>query len=300
MPMALKVLVYPLFALFCFVFFCLVLFPFDSVRGRIESEIKRSLGGAYDITIGKIDLSLPAGVDIEKVHVFSLQGQRTKVAQIDEAELNIGLLALVMGKLDVNYDIRAAGGRIQGNFKQTKENIAVEADLKNVNLAAVPLIKENWGIGISSDVDGDVDIELYPRTPLKNNGSIQLKIDQLKTEAGNIKGFLALPDLTLATPQSQSKIDVIMNRGSVEIRKLGLSGGDLTLDLGGKVYLAQRLSNLRFNVRGKMGVSEKLDKALPFLMIVQKYKGQDGLYPLTMTGQLRKPNIRIGEFRVPM
>ena len=112
--------------------------------------------------------------------------------------------------------------------------------------------------------------------------------------------ILPLPALNLATPQGRSTVDIVMNRGSIEIRSMNLKGGDLDLGIGGKIYLAQRVNNFRFNLRGKLGFGEKIAEAIPLLMIIEKQKGPDGLYPVTITGQVRKPNIRIGDFRVPI
>ena len=143
-------------------------------------------------------------------------------------------------------------------------------------------------------------MEIYPSNPSRNNGSIKLKIDKLQTEAGTIKEFIELPALTLAAPEGKSQIDLVMNRGSMEIQAMELKGGDLTIDMGGKVYFTQRVRNFRFNIRGKLGLGPKIIEAIPLIASMKKYKGEDGLYPVSVTGQMHRPNIRIGKFRVPL
>ena len=79
------------------------------------------------------------------------------------------------------------------------------------------------------------------------------------------------------------------------------TGGDLDLDLKGSVSLKGRgPEDYRLDIKGGFKMSENLTKALPFLFIIEKQKNAQGVYPLTVTGRLGKPNIQIGKFRVPM
>jgi hypothetical protein len=36
------------------------------------------------------------------------------------------------------------------------------------------------------------------------------------------------------------------------------------------------------------------------LFLIEKQKNEQGIYPLSLTGRLGRPNIQIGKFRVPM
>ncbi len=300
MPTALRIIIYPIFALLSFIVFFVMLFPFESIKGRIETEVERGLGGQYEVKIKELAMAPLTGVAIDNVVVSEKRGKREPVFTLDKATVHVDILPLIWGALKVGYDLRSTGGRIYGRLERSGDQMKVEATLKDLNLAAVPLLKTKWGVGLSSDVDGTVDLELYPRAPLRNNGTIQLKIPKLKVGESNIMNMMTLPPMDLAAAKGQSQVDIIMNRGSIEIRSFDLKGGDLTLALGGKVYLAQRVSNFRFNIRGKLGFNDKVMKAIPLLMVVEKQKGPDGLYPLTVTGQIRKPNIRVGDFRIPI
>lgn len=302
MPTALRIIVYPIFAIVCFFIFFLLLFPFDSVKVRIEVEAEKGLGAQYDVRIGEMSLAPLTGVSMQNVQIVEKGGKRQSLFKLDSAKIHVDVLPLIWGAIKLGYDLKSDGGRMYGRLSRSGDQINIEADLKNVNAAVVPWTKVKWGVGLSSDIDGKIDMELFPRAPLSNNGSIQLQIQNLKLDKVDIKGILTLPAVSLATPEGKSKVDVRMNRGSVEIRSLDLKGGDATLGLGGKIYLAQRVSNFRFNIRGKMGFSEEIGKEIPFLDLpfIQKQKDPDGFYPITMTGQIRRPNIRVGSFKVPI
>ena len=77
-----------------------------------------------------------------------------------------------------------------------------------------------------------------------------------------------------------------------------ISGGQG--ELKGKIFLSSRMANYRLNLRGQFSVSEKLNEAFPFLFIVDSQKKEDGSYPLSITGRISRPSIKIGTFTVPL
>lgn len=300
MPVYLRIIIYPLFGFVCFAIFFIFLFPFASIKGRIQTEAERALGNQYRVQIGEVSLVPMTGIGLSKVVISEKAGEQRKMMVLDKGKMHFSLLPFLWGALSMGYDLESAGGRVFGRLEQSDSQINLEADLRDVNLVALPFIKAKWGVDLSSDVDGKIDMELYPKTPIRNNGSIQLNIQKLKMGESNIMKFFKLPPLDLAAPQGKSRVDIVMNRGNIEIRSLDLKGGEITLSLGGKIYLAQRVSHFRLNIRGKFGIDEKRAKDFVLLSVIGKQKGEDGLYPLTVTGQIRRPNIRIGEFRVPI
>lgn len=300
MPMVVRIIVYPIFAVGSFLIFCAFLFPFDSIRTRIETEAEKGLGGQYEVQISKMSLAPLTGLALKQVTVKEKSGSRMTVLKVDGAEVHFELLPLIWGAVRLGFDLESAESRVKGRFAQSGPQLNVQVDIEDLNVAQFPMLEAKWGLALESKIDGKVDVEIYPASPLKNNGSIQLAVDKLAMKKSDIKGLFPLPAMTFAAPQGKSTVDIVMNRGSVEVRSLNLGGGDFTANLGGKVYLAQRVDNFRFNIRGKLGVSEKLIKELPILMILEKQKGTDGLYPITVTGQVRQPNIRIGDFKIPL
>jgi len=299
-PVPLRIIVYPLFALLSFLIFFVVLFPFDSIKGRIEAEAEKGLGGKYQVRISDLSMAPISGINMEEVIIREKGGEQIRVFRLDGALLSVDLLPLLWGSMRVAFDLEVDGGSITGKISRSGDELEVHVDIEKLNLAAFPIIKQNYGVDLSSDIDGKIDMEIYPQSPLRNNGAILLNFNSLKMAESNIMNVFPLPPLVLAAPQGKSKIDFVMNKGNIEIRELDLRGGDLDLDLGGKVYLAQRISNFRFNLRGKLGFSEKLANELPMLAIVEKQKTPDGLYPINITGRLKKPNIKVGEFKIPL
>lgn len=73
------------------------------------------------------------------------------------------------------------------------------------------------------------------------------------------------------------------------------------MDLKGKLTLrGKSFKDYRLSFAGGLKISENLVKAVPFLMILDQQKNKQGIYPLTITGRVGKPIIRIGKFKLPI
>lgn len=300
MPVALRIVVYPLFAIVTFLIFVVMLFPFESVKTRIEMEAERGLGGEYDVLIQELSMAPLSGVSMEKVTVRKRGTEEDPMLKLDTVELHFEILPLLWGSLRVSFDLDIGKSALVGRIARAGSELQVKVDLDKLNIADFPILKQLYGVDLSSDIDGDIDMEIYPTTPLKNNGSVILNIKSLKLGESNIMDVFPMPAITLAAAKGKSNVDMVMNRGNIEIREMDLRGGDLDLDLGGKVFLAQRVSNFRFNLKGKLGFSDRLADELPALAIISQQQGEDGLYPISITGRLNKPSIKVGDFKLPL
>ena len=116
----------------------------------------------------------------------------------------------------------------------------------------------------------------------------------------NIGGAgIPLPE-TAITKGRDSRLKLTIDKGAVNVDEFRLAGGDLGLDLKGKVFLSTVLSNYRLNLTGSFAISDKLGQAIPFLFMAEKQKQADGSYPLTITGRLSEPAIKVGTFTLPL
>lgn len=299
MPKPLQIIVYPVFAILTFFLFVLMLFPVDSIKARLISAAEQGLGGRYNVEIRDMSMSPFSGVGMEKVVVTQKGGDKLAVLKLEQATVDISIMPLLWGSVQVDFDVDVDGGSLTGEMIQSGGALQIDADMKNFNVAGIPYLEINYGIPLSSNIDGTIDMEIFPQAPLRNNGSIKLAFKNLKLGESNIKGVFPLPSLLLAAPEGKSDLDVVMNRGNIEVRSFKLKGGDLDIALDGKITLAQKVSNFRINLRGKVGFSKKVEEELPILAMVEKQKGEDGLYPIKITGRLNKPKIEVGDFKLP-
>ncbi len=301
MPTALKIILYPVFAFLSLVVFTVALFPFDSVKNRVSTEMEIALGGQYAISIGQLSPSPLMGAVLKDLEIRRRGGSGPPV-KLSKVSLKFSLLPLLSGFVEVDFDLRAERGHALGSVSSKKGGIALALKMDRLDLALADFVLQEFNIPLSGIVNGTVNIEIYAQDPLRNTGKVKLEIPDLKLGEINIaEGLLQIPALRLAQAgEVSSKIDLEVKKGNIEVKALQFLGGDIDLKADGKVYGAKRMENYRFNLKGNLKVSQEVADKIPLLLAVEKQKAADGSYPLTITGRITKPSIRIGDFKLPI
>lgn len=301
MPKILKILLYPLIFFVATLAFVVVLFPYDSVKMRVAREIEKAMGGAYQISIGTLSPDFPSGALLKDVEMKSRGGEASRSLKLNSANLKFALLPLLSGTMEVDFDLRPPQGRASGSYAFKKGGIFLNLKADRFDLGLVSFLTKDAGIPVGGQVSGDVALELYTQDPLKNTGKINLQV--LELALGEISlgdGTFKVPAMKLAATGAGSRVDAAINRGNFEVKALTLTGGDLVLDTNGKIYGARKADNYRFNLKGTFKVSQEFADKIQILALVDKQKQADGTYPFTITGRVMKPNIRIGDFKLPL
>ncbi len=300
MPTVLRIIVYPVFGLVCLILFSVILFPFDSLKGRVAREIEQGLGGGYAITIGGLAPAPIAGMVLKDVQLRPRGAPDAPPVKLDKAKLKFALFSLLTGSIEVDFDLRPPTGRAQGSFSRKRGGMALSLKMSQFDLALAAFLAQKAGIPLSGKVGGEASIEIHSDDPLRNSGKISLQIPELVLGETSL-GFLKLPALRLAqADQPGSGLEVQINRGNIEVQTLRLTGADVGLEASGKVYGARRADNFRFNLKGVLRISDEIIAKVPILSTIEKQKQPDGTYPFTVTGRIMKPSIRIGDFKLPI
>jgi len=297
----LKILLYPLVFVVSLVLFSVLLFPFDSLKTRVGSEIENAMGGGYQVTVGALSPSLPNGAVLKNVEIRSKGDVPSAPLKIAEAKVKVALLPLVSGAVEIDFDLKPPQGRASGAVSWKGGGLDINAKLDRFDLGLIAFLTQKAGIPISGMVSGNVDLELYSQDPLRNSGTAVLQVLDLGLgEISLAEGAFKVPAMKLAQAGSNSKIDIQVSRGNFEVRSLQLAGGDLEFNTDGKVYGARRADNYRFNLKGSFKPTPDFAQKFQLLGLVEKQKAADGSYPFTITGRILKPSIRIGEFKLPI
>ncbi|HSA58691.1 MAG TPA: type II secretion system protein GspN [bacterium] len=297
----LKILLYPVVFFLSLVLFSVLLFPFDSVKNRAATEIENAMGGGYQVTIGKLSPSLPSGAVLKDIEIRPRGSAAAAPMKLSQAKVKVGLLALLSGGLEVDFDVKPPQGRATGAFIRKGGGMEIEAKLDRFDLGLISFLTQRAGIPVTGTVSGNVSLEMYPQDPLRNTGSAVLQVLDLGLgEISLAEGAFKVPAMKLAQTGGNSKIDIQVSRGNLEVKSLQLAGGDLDLNTDGKVYGARRADNYRFNLKGSFKPTPDFAQKFQILGLVEKQKAADGSYPFTITGRVSKPSIRIGEFKLPI
>lgn len=303
MSKALKIIVYPLLFLMSFVLFLYWMFPYDVVKERITGAVEAQLGGGVEVDIQSMSPYWFSGIDIKGLTIG--QGGADKSVPLlscQRVRARAAIFSLLVGSPAVSFDVRMGKGEISGSVKVAEDSLSIEAELDDVDLGNLKLIAAGAGLNLSSRIDGEISLRIDRQRSIRSTGRIALELLDLKIAASQLalgEMQLPLPDLVLAKGR-ESQIKVEIGKGTVNVEAFKLVGGDLGIDLKGKVFLSSKVDNYRFNLNGGFTASKALSDALPFLFIVEQQKAEDGSYPITITGRLAKPSIKVGTFTVPL
>lgn len=307
MPRLLKYLLYAGFFFFSFFLFVYWFFPVESLKSRITLAAEHFLGPDYQVQIGEMDVYRLTGVALKTLAIKQTrEGKSLPVLQADRIRARVGIFSLLLRRPNVSLDMRLGKGRLSGRLKQQEEGWLLEGNFSDLNLKQVPYLRVTSGLDLTSSIQGKLSLLYNQKQPLRTEGKIRIAMDQLALKESTIPlgemGTFPLPALQLA--KSTSVVEAEINKGSIRMEKLVLNGGDLQLDLKGRVFMAPSISHYRVNLQGDFHFSPKLWGVLdpilpePFAKELQKQKGTGDRYPLSISGQLANPQIYSGALRL--
>jgi type II secretion system protein N len=303
MPRLFKYVSYLVLFAVLYAFFLYWVFPYDTLKERILGDVERQLGGGLQVSAKSLEPHWFSGVDIEGLEVEG-PGERgmVKLVNFKRVRARAALVPLIFGSVRVKFQLDIGKGEISGSAKVGEEMIAIKVDVDDLNLSDFAFIQERTGLKIVSQIDGKADLQVNRQQAVRSTGNVGITFQNLRLAGSQLKlGELALevPDLLIAKGKD-SRIKMSLGKGTATFENFDLKGGDLGLEMKGKIFLSSRMANYRLNLRGQFSVSEKLNEAFPFLFIVDSQKKEDGSYPLTITGRVSRPSIKIGTFTVPL
>ncbi|HPW45591.1 MAG TPA: type II secretion system protein GspN [bacterium] len=300
-----KMFKYALYISLFFVSFVIFLYwslPYSILKDRIVAAIEQQLSNKYEIVVEDFSPYWFTGIDVRGLKVKSLDEGGAELLKVNRAKGRASLTSLIFGSPKISFDLDIGRGEISGSAVQSADEILLNMSLDDVDLKNFDVVGASTKMPISSQIDGRVDLKIDRQRPIRSEGKLELHLDDIKIAATNAKlGELEmpLPDLVISKGRG-SLLKLEIGKGTVTVLSFKLSGGDLELDITGKIFLSNDIANYRFNLNGTFKASETLEKALPFLFIVEKQKGEDGRYPLSITGRLARPLIKIGTFTLPI
>lgn len=285
-----------------FILFLYWFFPYEVIKDRITGMLEQRLGGGLAVEIKELKPYWFSGVEINGFTVGEPGEEEKALVDFRKVYARASLFSLLFGSTSVSFDVEVGKGEIVGSVRQSDEALTIDAEFSDVNLGDLKLISARTGLSIGSKIDGDIELKIDRQRPLHSTGRITLVLADIHMASSEVRlgeVVLPLPELVISKGR-ESRIRLEIDKGTVNVDSFKLAGGDLVLDIKGKVFLSSRLENYRFNLDGSFLPSKKLSEALPFMFIIEQGKQEDGSYPIAITGRVGRPSIKIGTFTLPM
>jgi type II secretion system protein N len=260
-----------------FVFFVVILFPYQSLKGYIFNRIYKQTG--IYLVADDIYLSLFGwpGIGMKNVDATIPFNGRELEFSSQKMIARVGLAGLFPPT--ASYSLKATGlkkgGDLFAKFSQNKGGTNAQFWTEEVNLEQFFTSSTDAVKGIITS-DGSLS---YDATDLsKSQGYVNLNLTKLKTPAQNLQGII-IPDVNFGA--IKSKINI--RNGGVEINSFQMGGtnSDVTGSISGDIRLGTNLMRSVLNITLRLELSNQFRDNPNSATIVSVFNSIDNTKPGT-------------------
>jgi len=287
--------------IFFFFLFLILFFPLDSIARHFLSQVEVASKGAYRITVGEMDPNVLFKSVFKNFQVHRVgKGSSQLIADIPELKIGVSYLALIGGTVKASFVASGRKGEMEGDLILSQNEVHLDSEMDGFSLQNVPYLSDLLTVPLEGRLDGKADVDFFSKQMNKNRAKIDLKLQEFRIPASKVTPYpgvdLDLPETNLSGKGGAFK--VALEKGKLTIDQFALPGEDLSVNVSGSIQLSPRFPLSRLNLEGNFRVSDKISQAIPLLVVIEKQKGEDGSYPVTITGRFNRPSLTIGTFEV--
>ena len=240
---------YPLFFSACFVFFAYQTFPYERLADRL---VQLAHAQGYELEIIDLTNSGLTGLTFENLRVvIPAEGEDSTPGEVifEELTVSASLFSLMSDTKSYSFDAELAGGEADGDISVGEDSLEVEADLEDIDLAALSILREFTKVPLAGILNGEISLRM-PSEVAESTGDVEITIEGLTVGDGESKldipgwGGLTLDQADVGNLEFVATIE----EGLANIERATAHGKDLELDVLGRVRLQRPLKNSAPNV----------------------------------------------------
>jgi type II secretion system protein N len=310
---------YPLFYVFCLLFFAKLTFPYDRLKRRIETAFNAAQTGPKPsrLEIEEMSSYWLRGIEAENISLTSAapltptedgKPPEPNVTNVEHAHASVSILRLLFGTLSLSFGADAFAGELSGHYVGSEDEREIEVELSDVNVGDVPFFVDTVGLPLSGQMNGTLEFDL-PEAKLANaNGMVEITITAFTVGDGKakIRNTIALPQLDAG----QFELKATASEGTLNIETFKVEGPDLELNADGAIRLrdpfeasmadmnlsfkfSDRYKNKNDVTRGLFGApGSSIPGAFDLDPKIRNAKQTDGSYSWRITGTLPNMNFQ--------
>ena len=264
---------FALYFVIAFVTFLVLLFPFDRIKSRIESEV--SLRTPLELTIRRISPRFINRFVLADVVLSDRTGRVLFETQTVHA--HVSLFGFLRGLTSLDIKAKAYGGELSVRSEQGVKRRFVAVDADSLDIASYTLLK-NLGVKVSGRLGGSLEVS-------GDAGKAKFLLKNLASRELTVKGF-PVPDLDF----DQAWIEGDLKGDRFTIRKLELDRKELKVRVSGDLVMRERGT---LNLAVKLKPSERLAKEQALLLSLLKNRDAEGFYLFSLGGTVGEPAPRM-------
>jgi type II secretion system protein N len=256
-----------------FLAFFVLLFPFDRIKGRLESEVRSRT--QLELNVARISPRFLNRFVLADVVLSDRSG--SVLFESPSVHTHVSLFGFLRGLLSMNMKTQAYGGELSVRTEQGAKRRFISVDADSLDLASYTFLK-NLGLKLSGKLGGSFEMT-------GDAGKGRFVIKNLASRELKIKGF-PVPDLDF----EQGWIEGEIKGDRFTIKKLELDGKELKVRVSGDLVMRERGT---LNLAVKLKPSERLVQEQAALLSLLKNRDAEGYYLFSLGGTLAEPMPRL-------
>ncbi len=264
---------FALYFVIAFVTFLVVLFPFDRIKTRLESEVRTRT--QMELNIARVSPQFLNRFVLSDVVLSDRTGR--VLFESPAVHAHVSLFNFLRGIVAVTMKAHAYGGELAVKTEQGPKRRFFAIDADSLDIATYSLLKD-LGLKVSGNLGGTFEMN-------GDAGKGRFLLKGFATRELKIKGF-PVPDLDF----EQGWIEGDIKGDRLTIKKLDLDGKELKVRVSGDLVMRERGT---LNLAVKLKPSERLAKEQSGLLSLLKNRDAEGFYQFTLGGTLAEPFPRL-------
>jgi type II secretion system protein N len=274
-------------------------FPYDRVKDLV---VAMAAMNGLDLDVGEAGPGLGMGVALGDITVKTrpADGSKPTQLQVPQAYIAFSPLASLMGEEAYDISADALGGEIEAETRMSPKRGSLALSLRDLQMRAIPGIKEAINLPLSGALDGTLSIEKPNHRLAESSGELTWKCEGCAVGDGKEKLKIASNPL-LAEGITFPRIrlgdfagKVVIEKGTGKLQGVSARSPDGEIHVEGEVRLADPVGYSYLNLYVRFKWSDALLKSNDKLQLVMQLaesmgKRPDGYYGFRVTGPLSRP-----------
>lgn len=269
------------------IFFLFLLFPSDTVKAYIQSNLNRTRPD-ISIAIERIRPVFPPGVKLLSVSIYRLE---QPFFDLDQITIRPKLLSLFSEKYRLHFKAKLFGGGIRGTAILMSTNpldqVEIDSNFSNIQISQIPLLERNFERKISGRLGGNL---VYKGKGSNGtaNGSIKLTDSEIE---------LPTPVLSFNSMSfEQIEADLVLQNRMLQVKQCILTGEQVKGNFSGIIRFNTPFNQSGINLSGTLKPQPSFVSALtqniPSELLPPSVLREDG-FTLYLRGTFADPGYTI-------
>jgi type II secretion system protein N len=285
--MSKKTLLYAAYIIGITVIFLYYLFPSEAVRDYVVYKMTRG-NPDVSVTIDRVSPVLPPGI---KLHDVGIAHGNRAIVDLDSVKITPGLLSVFSSKKTARFKGRVNGGTVNGwaevDSRKNQQAEKIEGTISGIQVQGIAALKHLDAYKISGNLGGDFTIGA---TGSRRSMTGKLTLSECRIDFDQ-------PIIGLSSLRFQNiNADLVLNKGTLAIKKFSARGNDLNVDISGTIALNRSGRGNTLNLNGSVtphhGFLAKIGNNIPAGLLHQKKAGKTTI-SFRIGGTLEAPDFRL-------